>query len=329
MSESRLQIKVGLFVFVGLVLLALLLLLFSKGTTFQGSAYVVKLKSGNVGGIKSGANVLVSGVPVGRVSRVELDADGKNVTIYLKVLQKFRIHADARFEIEQFGFLGDQYIAIYPGADRGPLLKDGDEVRCDPPFNMQEAVAKAAETISRVGQAATNVNAAISDVRQFVLTERTLTNLAAAVDEFTVLTADALNAVSNINALVAANGLPATAAVSNLNFFSGQLTALGAHLDALVANNETNLTTAIKNIETVSNQLTNVLHELQTGDGLAGRLLSDPEMAAGFSRIVNNLSVTSSNLNRAGLWGILWKQKEPRTNEPAPAQLRAPNDPFH
>ena len=329
MSESRLQIKVGLFVFVGLVLLAALLLVFSKGTTFQGMTYVVKLKSGNVGGIKSGANVLVSGVPVGRVSKVELDADGKNVTIYLKVLQKFRLHADARFEIEQFGFLGDQYIAIYPGADRGPLLKDGDEVRCDPPFNMQEAVAKAAETIARVGQAATNVNAAVSDVRQFVLTERTLTNLAVSVDQFAVLTADALNAVSNINALVAANRLPATAAVSNLNFFSGQLTALGARMNTLITTNEANLAQTIKNIETASGQLTNVLRELQTGNGLAGRLLSDPAMAANFSQVVSNLSVTSSNLNRLGLWGILWKQKEPRTNEPAPAQLRAPNDPFH
>jgi virulence factor Mce-like protein len=317
MSESRLQIKVGLFVFVGLVLLAALLLMFSKGTTFQGMTYVVKLKSDNVGGIKSGANVLVSGVPVGRVSRVELNEDGKSVTIYLKILQKFRIVGDARFEIEQFGFLGDQYIAIYPGAGRGPQLKDGDEVQCDPPFNMQEAVAKAAETISRVGQAATNVNAAVSDVRQFVLTERTLTNLAAAVDQFTVLTADALNAVSNINALVSANRLPATAAVSNLNFFSSQLTSLGTRMNTLVTNNEADLTLTIKNIETASGQLTNVLRELQVGDGLAGRLLSDPKLAGNFEQVVKNLSVTSSNLNRLGLWGIMWSHKPAATNHPA------------
>jgi hypothetical protein len=88
------------------------------------------------------------------------------------------------------------------------------------------------------------------------------------------------------------------------------------------------LTTAIKNIETASSQLTNLMHGLQTGDGLAGRLLSDPKLAATFSQIVNNLAVTSSNLNRLGLWGILWKQKEPRTNAVPPEILRAPHDPF-
>jgi phospholipid/cholesterol/gamma-HCH transport system substrate-binding protein len=329
MSESRLQTKVGLFVFVGLVLLAALLLLFSKGTTFQGPAYLLKLKSGNVGGIKAGANVLVSGVPVGRVSRVELDADGKSVTIFLKILQKYRIYRSARFEIEQFGFLGDQYIAIYPGANQEGQLKDGDEVQCAVPFNMQEAVAKAAETLAHIGQAATNLNEAVSDVRRFVLTQQTLTNLAGAVDKFAMLSTDALNAVSNVNALVASNALPVTVAVSNLNFFSGELTPLAAHVNTLVTNNTVELTAAIKNIETASGSLTNLLHELQTGDGLAGRLLSDPELAASFSRIVNNLSVTSSNLNRLGLWGIMWKHKEPRTNGLSPAYLRAPHDLFH
>jgi phospholipid/cholesterol/gamma-HCH transport system substrate-binding protein len=328
MSESRLQTKVGLFVFIGLVLLASLLLLFSKGTTFQGPAYVLRLKSSNVGGIKPGASVLLSGVSVGRVSQVELDADGRNVTIYVKILQKYRIYPDARFEIEQFGFLGDQYIAVYPGTGRGRPLEAGAEVPCASPFNMQEAVAKAIETISRVGQAATNLNEAVTDVRRSVLTPETLTSFASAINQFTLLTADALNASSNINAVVAANALPATVAVSNLNSFSSQLTSLGIRLNGFVTNNEADLTAAIKSIEMASGLLTNVLRELQTQSGLAGRLLNDGQLAEQFSQIAQNLAVTSSNLNRSGLWGILWAHKEPRTNAPPPESLRAPHDAF-
>ena len=55
----------------------------------------------------------------------------------------------------------------------------------------------------------------------------------------------------------------------------------------------------------------------------------DGEMAADVALIAHNLSVTTSNLNRAGLWGILWGPKEPRTNRPAPFPgLGAPRDPF-
>ena len=301
MNESHLERRVGLFILIGLVLLAALLLLFSKGTTFYQQTYGLRLKSANVGGIKTGANVLVSGVPVGRVSGVDLALDGKSVTINLKIFQRYKIYEDARFEIEQFGFLGDQYISIYPEKNVGRQLKDGDEVACRTPFNMQEAVSKATDTISKIGQAATNLNEAVSDVRKFVLTERTLTNLAGTLDKF-----------------AGTNALPISTAISNVNYFAKQLTPLAENANELVASNKAEVTAAIKNIETASGMLTNLLGELQTGDGLAGRLLRDGPLAANFSLVASNLAITSSNLNRLGLWGILWKPKTPKTNAVTP-----------
>ena len=329
MSHSRLEIKVGVFVLTGLVLLAALALLFSKGATFYQQTFALRLKSTNVGGIKAGANVLVSGVPVGRVSSVGLDPDGKSVTIQLKIFQKYRIFDDARFEIEQFGFLGDQFIVIYPGANQGRQLQDGDEVQCRTPFNMHEAVASATETISRIGQAATNLNAAVSDVRRFVLNQQTLTNLAVALDRFALLSAEAFGTVSNLNSLIESNSLPVTLAVSNLNQFSARLDPLAARANALLADNEAQVGAAIKNIETASGMLTNLLRDLQAGRGLAGRVLRDEALANDLSDAARNLAITTSNLNRVGLWGILWKRKAPATNRaPAKTATTAPHDPF-
>jgi phospholipid/cholesterol/gamma-HCH transport system substrate-binding protein len=328
MSQTRLETRVGAFVLIGLVLLAVLMLMFSKGTTFSGSSFELRLRSGNVGGIKVGANVLLSGVMVGRVSGVKLDPDGKAVTIFLKISKRYQLYEDAKFEVEQFGFLGDQYVSIYPGDNQGRRLKDGDAVQCRDPFNMQEAVAKATETISHIGQAATNVNQAIDDVRRLVLTEQTLKNLAVSIDRFALLTFDAMSAVSNVNVLVSSNALPVTVAISNLNQFSSQMIPFTTHVTALVTNNAADLTAAIKNIETASGLLTNLLHDLQTRQGLAGRLLRDEEMASNVSAVARNLAVTTSNLNRVGLWGILRKQKEPRTNPPPAKAAFAPHDPF-
>ena len=328
MSPSRLEIKVGLFVLLGLVLLAALAILLSKGTAFYQRTFTLRLKSSNVSGIKAGANVLVAGVQVGRASGVELDPDGRTVTIYLRIIQKYKIYDDARFEIEASGFLGDQIIAVYPGANAGRLLQNGDEVRCRTPFNIQEAVAQAMETLSHIGQTTTNLNAAVTDVRRYALTPRTLTNLAGAVDRLALVSEDAGNAISNLNSLVTANAQPVASAVSNLNVFSGQLSPVALRANDLLSNNAAAITVAIRNLETASGQLTNLLHELQTGRGPAGRVLHDEEMAESISAVARNLAITSSNLNRLGLWGILWKRKEPRTNEPGPAVLRAPHDPF-
>jgi phospholipid/cholesterol/gamma-HCH transport system substrate-binding protein len=328
MSQTRLEMRVGAFLLIGLVLLAVLLLLFSKGMNFGGAAFELRLRSGDVGGIKKGANVLLAGVSVGRVSAVELDPDGKGVTIFLKIYKRYRIYADAKFDIQQAGFLGDQYISIYPGANVGEPLTNNAVVTCRNPFNMQETVATAAETISRIGQVTTNVNAAVADVRRYLLTEQKLTNLGAALDRFALLTADSQNVVSNLNALLSANALPVTLAVSNLSHFSAQLASLGTNVNEWLATNEDRVTAIVQNIENASVTLTNLLQGLQAGQGAAGRLLRDEALAANLSAVAENLAVTTSNLNRRGLWGILWKQKEPPTNTSAAGRVSAPRDPF-
>ena len=123
MDKSRLEWKVGLFVFVGLVLLAVLLLQFSKGLTFfhphlRHPAHTPS----SVGGLKTRAQVLMSGVQVGTISRIQLAPDGKSVTLTLRIYQQYQIYKDARFVIEQSGFLGDQYVAILPTKNEGPLF---------------------------------------------------------------------------------------------------------------------------------------------------------------------------------------------------------------
>ena len=84
-------------------------------------------------------------------------------------------------------------------------------------------------------------------------------------------------------------------------------------VNSLVASNGAELSTAIKNLETASATLTNLMADLQNGHGVAGRLLRDEQLAANLSAIAQNLSVTTSNLNTRGLWGVLWKQKVPAT----------------
>src|SRR5262245_22215241 len=91
MSESRLEWKVGLFVFIGLVLIAALLLQFSKGTTFR-PGYQILLRASNVGGLKTRAQVLMAGVQVGSVSDIKLGPQGTNVTITLRIYSQYVIH---------------------------------------------------------------------------------------------------------------------------------------------------------------------------------------------------------------------------------------------
>lgn len=320
MSKSRIEIKVGAFVLLGLVLAGVLAIQFSRGTAFYADTFDLYLKSGNVGGIKVGASVLLRGIQIGHVTSATINPDGKGVTITLKIKSKHKLYRDARFEIEQSGFLGDQFIAIYPGNDTGDPLKGGDEVQARNPFNMQEAVAVATETISRIGNVSSNLDAAVTDVRRLVLTEQRLQTFGTSLERFATMTIEAQAALSNLNSLVASNTQPVTAAMSNLNLFASQLPPIASYAHDLVTSNGVEVSKAIRNLETASSSLTNLMAGLEAGHGVAGRLLRDDVMADDLADVAHNLSVTSSNLNTRGLWGIMWKQKPPpppKTNPPA------------
>lgn len=107
MSETRFELKVGIFIALALMVLAALMVNFSKGVSFFTPTYHLNLKTLNVGGIKSNAGVLMAGVAIGNVSTAELAPDGKSVILRLRILRKFQIRNDAVFVIEQSGFLGE------------------------------------------------------------------------------------------------------------------------------------------------------------------------------------------------------------------------------
>ena len=331
MNKGRYEWKVGLFVLIGLVLLAALLLQFSKGTTFFRPTYRILLRAPNVGGLKMRSQVLMAGVPIGTVADIQLAPSGRNVIITLRLFSQFKIHKDARFLIEQSGFLGDQYVAIMPAQNLGPTYREGDLAETEAPFNLQEVARSAAGFIQRVDETAKMLNDAIGDVRRFVLNEQTLTNLSAAVVNLRSASERALVTLDSFDSLVASNRPALSSSGSNLVMFSEQMNQFANGLTGVLATNSDQIHAAVKNIESSTEVLKNVLDELQAGKGLAGTMLKNEQLAASVEQIANNLSITSSNLNRLGLWGILWQHKPPRTNAPSlegNRVLSTPKDPF-
>jgi phospholipid/cholesterol/gamma-HCH transport system substrate-binding protein len=323
MSKSRYEWKVGLFVLIGLVLLAVLMLQFSKGASVFRKTYHILLQAANVGGLKERALVLMAGVQVGTISEIKLGPQGTNVTITLKIYQDYQIYKDARFVLEMSGFLGDQYVAIIPTKNQGPLFQNNDVAQAEAPFNLQEVARSASGFIQRLDETAKRLNEAIIDVRLHVLNEQTLTNLADSIGNLKTFSEEALVTVEDLRGLMRSNSPALSASGSNLVVFSKQLTDFADRLNGVLDTNTPSINAAVKNIESSTVVLNNLLNDVQAGKGLVGSLIKDEEMAIHVSQISSNLSITSSNLNRLGLWGILWQRKPPKTTPP-PRSVRSP-----
>ncbi len=324
MSKSRLEIKVGLFVFCGLVLLGVLLLQFSKGLTFFRGTYQLQMHASDVGGLKERAQILMSGVQVGTVSKIQLAPDGKSVTIYLKIYDKYTIHNDAEFAIEASGFLGDQYVAIKPTKNLGDPLTNNAPVTCEQPLNIQEVARDVAGFIRRVDETARKLDAAISDIRRLAVNEQNLTNLSATVSAMRAASERALDTVDQFNTLLVTNAPLLSSAASNVLAFSKDLTGFSGSLNDLLETNREAVAVAVKNIEDSSDTLKTILEEAKAGKGLAGTLLHNEAVASQAAAIVNNLSITTSNLNRLGLYRVLFPKPPRPTNAPPAGALQSP-----
>ena len=330
MDKARLEIKVGAFVLISLLLLAALLVSFSKGVTRFARTYDLKLRTTDVAGIKRGASVLMAGYPIGNVGGLTLSSNGESVILTLQIRKEFSIRTNATFVIEQSGFLGDQYVAIYPHPNRTARFFDlGEEAICPPPFNLQQTAREASGFIKRIDETARKLDAAIVDIRRLVLNEDTLVQVSNTLSNLRLVSGRAVATVDNVNTLVRTNAPLVSESVSNLAYFSEQLSEFSGSLNTLLATNADEISATLESLETSANLLNELLADVREGKGTAGRLINDEQMATNISQIALNLSVTTSNLNRFGLWRILWGPKVVKTNRPpAEGLVRAPNDPF-
>lgn len=85
----------------------------------------------DVNNLVAGSNVLLRGVPVGKV--VGIDASLSNATIHFFIDNKFRssIPADSTVRLENLSALGESYLEFEPQRSDGPLFKDGQRIAAD------------------------------------------------------------------------------------------------------------------------------------------------------------------------------------------------------
>ncbi len=118
---------VGLFVLAGLAALAALSFQVG-GVTYRGPGGLqIFAVFDEVGSLKPRAQVVVGGVKVGQVKEIRLDEEFR-ARVVLELDGSLELPSDTSASILTAGVLGDQYIALEPGAEEG-TLGDGDEVQ--------------------------------------------------------------------------------------------------------------------------------------------------------------------------------------------------------
>jgi phospholipid/cholesterol/gamma-HCH transport system substrate-binding protein len=130
-KSSALNVGAGTFVLLGFAALAFLTTqTTSHGVHFGrvGHFYTVTAEFDNVGDLKVGAPVSMSGVDIGRVTRIDLDTKAYRALVALQLNTKYnQIPSDSDASIFTQGLLGGKFVGLTAGG-ADTYLKDKDKI---------------------------------------------------------------------------------------------------------------------------------------------------------------------------------------------------------
>ncbi len=118
-GKTKLEMKVGVFVFLGLVILMIFVLSIGGFKTWS-LGYRLKFTFNFVNGLKIGAPVRFAGVDVGQVKEIKFISSPNEVTrveITGWLKNEVKVPADSVVWVNTLGLLGEKYIEIMPGRD--------------------------------------------------------------------------------------------------------------------------------------------------------------------------------------------------------------------
>jgi phospholipid/cholesterol/gamma-HCH transport system substrate-binding protein len=134
------QLLVGIFALVGVAALAVLSMSLGRIELFAGPTYTLFANFDNVSGLKSGDQVQLAGVEVGKVGWIGLRDNRARVALHIK--QGVTIDSDAIASVKTSGIIGDKYVAIALGpSDRD--LNNGETIRhTQSAFVLEDAIGQ-------------------------------------------------------------------------------------------------------------------------------------------------------------------------------------------
>ena len=143
-KQLNTEIKVGIFVSGGLILLMIAILLVGGTDGF----FTVKNHYfgyfDNVNGLITGAKVQLGGIPVGSVEKINFNKESKNILVEFSLKKEYQewIRKDSSIEIATQGILGDKYLNINPGNSDQPVLPNSSELPNTPSKDLSQFLNK-------------------------------------------------------------------------------------------------------------------------------------------------------------------------------------------
>lgn len=153
-TARGLELRVGLFLVVSLVLAGLLIFAVGNKRGLFERKTTIYVYFDDVSGLVPGATVRLSGLDVGTVADIQfpeqLERLNARVTLSIKSKYMERVRRDSAARIDSKGLLGDKIVNISVGTPKSPALRDGDVLQARRSTTIEDLTEKLDQAVSSV-----------------------------------------------------------------------------------------------------------------------------------------------------------------------------------
>lgn len=261
MKRTQLDMVVGLFVLAAFALLmwgsmqiGALPGLFGE----EGRRLLARFE--NVSGLDRETDVLIAGVPVGKVAEIELAGHEARVTLRIED-PELQIPVDSVVAIRSRGLLGERVLEILPGESDQMLVSGG-------AFTRTQAAADVDLLIERVTEVA-------GDIKQVSATFRNVLGGSDGEEALQEVLANIRAVSGDLRRVVETNETGIERIVTNLDAFSGDMAGLSEGNREGIEELLEGLRTASGKLNTALDNLVEVSAQVERGEGSLGKLVND------------------------------------------------------
>lgn len=304
MKEFLTPFKVGIVVLIGVVAFIYMVGQVREGIGDDPSGYRVYCVFDDVSGLVEKSRVVIAGINIGQIDKIELD--GERARVWVKVNTPLK--SDATVAKKQASLLGEYYLALTPGV-KGTPLKEGDEIK-----RILTDVAPA-DLVNELKVIAENVREITGSVRAVISSKDGEQKLAQILDNIN-------GSVAEVNRMMGANGPKVDRIVDNVSDVSEQaagitsdfrrdakavmadVKAVTTEIRGIVGKNSGNveegfasvkgavarLQSAMDKLDGTLDRTQSIATKIDNGQGTIGRLVNDDKLINGLTDVVDESS---------------------------------------
>jgi len=317
--DKKTELLVGLFLFVGLVLLGLLILQFGSLRELFKGTYDLRVSFSDASGLKEGSPVMLGGARIGKVkARPVHDDTFTRLILDLEIFAGVQIPANARFAVGTSGLMGDAYVDVKPDG------KITDQFLVPDPGKIIQGekgadIADLSKTAGRIGEQVTvlleeDVRPAMAQIKQVLgkvndgaLSQESVDHFKSGVARFdSIMTRVDEKVLSDENISTLKDALASfNATAKNFETQSARLGPLIDRIEPAIGKVEKSLDSADAALQSAKKGLegfAKAMNMLGSGDGALQALMTDKQLKNDLKEAIRAFKEFSDNLEKTGIY---------------------------